>query len=232
MDRPVGRLSFNNPTQRPKGRLTFGQPKEKQGPVNKEPAFPFSPQDFFVGVAEREGSGDTVTDVPTAHFGVTQSASDAVGEPFSENMSEEMARLVGTKYVSKLERDFSSRISGWEDLPLELREGAVDAAYNMGPKVFTYPKFMAALSSGNGQEAAMQLLNTAKTEGKSSKGLAKRRAEVYNIMLGEGSIDKVEQLEDGTLIYSKGGKEVFSYKVKGGRHRTSAVGSIAVGTPK
>lgn len=191
-------------------------------------AAPFDPSAFFSKVAKREGSGDEVTDVPTAHFGVTKAAADAVGEPFSESMSEEMSTLIGTKYSSKLERDFSARVEGWESLPLEVREGAVDAAYNMGPQVLEFKGFIRALKAGSVEEAGKQLLDTASTEGKASKGLAKRRAELYNEMVGEHKITRVEQEEDGTLVYWGGDKEVFSYRPKGGRHSTSKVGSIDV----
>ena len=188
----------------------------------------FSSEDFFTKVAAREGSGDTATSVPTAHFGVTKAAADAVGEPFSETMSKEISQLIGTKYVVKLEQDFASKVEGWESLPVEVKEGALDAAYNMGPQVFKFKGFMSALGEGDAEEAARQLLDTASIDGKSSKALAKRRAELYNNMVGEGTIDRVEQMEDGTLAYWKGDSEVFSYRPKGGKHETSSVGSITL----
>lgn len=189
---------------------------------------PFSPASFFDKVAVREGSGDEVTDVPTAHFGVTRAAAEAVGEAFDVNMSEEMARLIGVTYSSKLERGFADKVDGWEQLPLEVREGAVDAAYNMGEQVLGFSGFVKGLKSGDIEEAAKQLLDTASTEGQSSKGLARRRAALYNEMVGQHKITKVEQEEDGKLIYWEGDKELFSYRPKGGRHRTSAVGSIGI----
>jgi len=198
------------------------------GALTPVSAAPFSPEEFFTKVAEREGSGDEVTDVPTAHFGVTKAAADAVGEPFSETMSEGMSRLIGTKYSSKLERDFAAKVGKWDSLPLEVREGAVDAAYNMGPQVLNFKGFISALESGSVGEAGKQLLDTASIEGKSSRGLAKRRAQLFNEMVGEQRITKVEQQEDGTLIYWEGDRELFSYKPKGGRHKTSGVGTITV----
>lgn len=231
---PAGRLTplvARVEDLRPVGKLTpvaKASPIGALTPVVAEEQVPFSPQEFFTKVAEREGSGDTATDVPTAHFGVTQAAADAVGEPFSETMSEEISQLIGTKYVAKLEQDFASKVEGWESLPVEVKEGALDAAYNMGPQVFKFKGFMSALGKGDAEEAARQLLDTASIDGKSSKGLAKRRAELYNNMVGEGTIDRVEQMEDGTLAYWKGDSEVFSYRPEGGKHETSSVGSITL----
>ncbi len=54
----------------------------------------------------------------------------------------------------KLEQDFASKVEGWESLPVEVKEGALDAAYNMGPQVFKFKGFMSALGEGDAEEAA------------------------------------------------------------------------------
>ena len=184
--------------------------------------------DLFDKIAEREGSGDKVTDVPTAHFGVTESAAKAVGAKFDEDMSKEAARAIGVGYTRFLDERYSKTIPKWESLPEDVRGAAIDAAYNLGESVFKFKGFITALEDSNIEEAAKNLLDTANVKGKSVKGLAKRRAELYNEMVGSPKIDSVEAKKDGTLIYLSNGEEVFSYKPKGGKHEDSKAGVIRV----
>ena len=184
---------------------------------------------LFDKIAEREGSGDTVTDVPTAHFGVTKAAADAVGMSFSESMSKEDSKAVSMAYLGHLDSKFSDKVSNWGSLPEDVKDAALDTAYNVGPQIFSWTGFITGLESGTKENAAIQLLDSASADGKKSlKGLAKRRAEQYNEIVGSKVIDKVEQEEDGTLIYWSSETEIFRYKPSGGRHEDSSVGSIAV----
>lgn len=221
--KPVGKLTALRPE--PKGALSplgDAEPEQQQ-------SLPFDPQRFFEEkIKPREGSGDEVSNVPTAHFGVTEAAASDVNEPFDESMSEEMATMIGVKYISKVERGFASKVGNWESLPLPAKEAAVDAAYNLGPKVFKYEGFMGALRRGDVKDAAKNILDTAKEDGKAVKGLARRRAELYNEMVGEHKITHVEQEEDGHLVYWAGKEELFRYR-PGPRHETSTVGKIRVG---
>lgn len=171
----------------------------------------FNAGDLFKEIAAREGSGDTLTSTPTAHFGVTESAAKAVGLPFDVNMSEARSSEIGTKYVEQLEGGFSNKIKGWRTLPTEVRNGAVDAAYNMGPQVFKFKGFIKALENKDIDTAAKELLDTANEDGKAVKGLATRRAKLYNKMVSGKKIDTVEATKDG-IRYLSGKDEIFFYK--------------------
>lgn len=185
-------------------------------------------ESLFEEIAEEEGSGDYVTDVPTAHFGVTKKAADAVGMEFKEGMSKEDSKRVAIAYLEHLDSEFADKIPTWRDLPRELKEAALNTAYNVGPQIFEWKGFMGGLETSSKEIAAINLLDTASSEKKSLRGLAIRRAKQYNKIMGAKIIDSVEQLSDGTLIYRSGDKEVDRYRPKGGRHEDSLVGTIVV----
>lgn len=177
-----------------------------------------------------EGVGDDVTDVPTGIAGVTPAAMKAIGMPNVDPtaLSQEEALSVAQAYTQQLEDKFNDGLKGYSTLSPEAQEGILDTAYNLGPGISRYPSFKKAVSKGDEQEALKQLLDTANADGKTLRGIAKRRAHNYN-KVADVPIATVEQLEDGTLRYlDTDDNVIFSYKAKGGRHEDSGVGRISV----
>ena len=185
---------------------------------------------MFASLASNEGSGDNVTSVPTAHFGVTEAAADAVGETFEENMSEEKEQRIATAYANYLEGNFRQRSASWDNLDSATKEAALDAAYNLGESVFGYKGFMGALDTATApDDILIHTLDTAQTEGKASKGIAIRRAEGYNKAATGAKIAYVEAKQDGTIIYTDAsGNVIFKFKSKGGLHNTSIPEKVRV----
>lgn len=171
----------------------------------------------------REGVGDDVTNVITGELGVTQAARDAVGAT-----PDTPGRVVALMYLKLLESRWEG-VEGYKDSSPELKEALLDSSYNLGEGIFNYPRLRRAVMEGNEVWAVYELLDTAQVEGKSLKGLAKRRAEMYN-KVAEVDIDRVEQEVDGTIVYWSSDETVLRFKPKGGRHEKSSVGSIPVRT--
>lgn len=170
---------------------------------------------------EREGTGDTVTNVETGEVGVTQAARDAVNAT-----EEDTDKDVAVKYLKHLDKSWGS-VEGYSDVSDDLKGALLDASYNMGESVMKQPKLIDALREGDEEGVVYELLDTAQVGGKSLKGLAKRRAEVYN-EVAEVKITKVEQKADGTIIYYAGDDIVREYTPRGGRHAKSSAGTITL----
>jgi GH24 family phage-related lysozyme (muramidase) len=183
----------------------------------------------FGDIMKMEGSGADKFDVDTAHFGVTEEAANSVREKFDKNMSETQAFKIGLKYTNLLDEKMRQKVEGWDNVPSEVGNAVLDLAYNVGEDVFKYKKMLKALNDGDWEEVAKQTLDTASREGKASRGLARRRAINYNRIVSGDQIEYVSQEKDGTLRYLReDGSELFSHKPKGGRHKTSDVGTIRV----
>lgn len=178
-------------------------------------------ESVFSGLGLREGVGDNVTDIPTGALGVTQAARKAVGD--SGNLSD---TDVARSYLTQLHGKWQG-IEGYLQAPTQVQEAILDASYNMGGQVLDFKKLRESLKKGEYEGAVKELLDTASVDGKSVKGLAKRRAEMYN-QFAIQKITQVEQLEDGTIIYRSGDEEVLKYKAKGGKHEKSDPGTMDI----
>lgn len=170
----------------------------------------------------KEGSGDLVTDVETGNLGVTEQARKAAKAPQGASDVE-----VAEGYLNFLEGKWKG-VEGYSSASPEVRKALLDTSYNVGEGVTRFSGITKALKKGDEEEVILNLLDTASVEGKSVKGLAKRRAEAYN-QVSDSPITKVEQMDDGTIVYFKGEEEFFKYKPKGGRHEKSDVGVIDIG---
>lgn len=179
----------------------------------------------FSGYTLKEGSGDNVTNIRTGNLGVTDSARKAMNMTDMDEYSDEE---VSHAYTTKLYKDWQKK-AGFNDAPANVQEALLDTAYNVGPRVMRYKGLNKALAAGDYEGVGRNLLDTASVEGKASRGLARRRAESYNAIVPDKQITHIDQKEDGTLRYlDSEGNEVFSYRPKGGRHKTSAVGILEV----
>jgi len=75
-----------------------------------------------------------------------------------------------------------------------------------------------------------ETLDTANAEGKSVKGIATRRARMYNAAIPLGDrIVKVEAFPDGRITYfSAKDRIIFTYKPKKGKHPDSKPGTVTL----
>lgn len=170
----------------------------------------------------KEGVGDKVTTVKTGMYGVTDMARRAVGARIDWP-----DRYVAECYLNLL-YDKWKLLKGFLQAPVEFQVELLDNSYNLGPQVMSWKGVVEGFKEGNYRRVAFSFLSSANVGGMSVRGLAKRRAEVYNALFKRGIV-QVEQLEDGTLNYiDSWGSVVFSYKAKNGRHPKSAVGSLRV----
>lgn len=203
------------------------QPAQGQPDALLTPPPPPSPVDVvYSHLGLVEGNGSNITgDVPTKKLGVTAAAEKAIKG--SDKMKPEE---VAHAYLEKLNGKFTNMIPRYSVAPPELQTAILDAGYNLGEGVGRYPGLNAAMKAEDWPGAGLQLLDTANAKGKSLRGIAKRRAMMYNNIPGvPNPITTVRQKKDGTLQYiGADGSTVFSYTAKKGRHPDSPVGSLSV----
>lgn len=170
----------------------------------------------------REGVGDNVTKVKTGAYGVTEAARRAI-RPSGDLTDREVAE----RYLKALYAKWEA-VRGYESSPLGVQEALLDCSYNLGPSVMLYEGVVKGLQEGDYRRVGEAILSSANVGGKSSRGLGKRRAEVYNLMFND-AIHYVRQLDGGTLSYlDEDGKCVYQYTSTKGRHETSSIGVLRV----
>lgn len=205
-------------------------------------------------ILEREGDGDATGAAKTGKYGITQPAIDQLKKQ-GVSIPEEMDTLEEINNLPKKERSdqyeklaslyldyINKKIpDSMKDTSNEFKENIIDAAFNLGTGVFNYKKLNELVKEANKLEGsekniklaeALQkgLFDTANSEGKTLRGLAKRRAEMYNkfaTSVGLPNISSVEQKENGELVYyGEDGSEVFKYKRP--KHEKSDIGKLDV----
>lgn len=180
--------------------------------------------------------GDQASDVKTGARGLTEKLRDSLiknnPEVFKDldiNVEEDKKKIeaLASKLYLQNSYDAFSQVEGFNKLTEEEQIAILDNAYNLGyENMLGYKNFMAALKDGTNKDAIFKnLLDTAKIEGKSSKGVAKRRAEAYNVGNPTDPITRVEQTPNG-IIYYKGDKEYFRFNAP--KAEASKVGIIDI----
>jgi GH24 family phage-related lysozyme (muramidase) len=190
----------------------------------KAVATPPDSDKVYEALLEDEGkSGDTTGVAETGLRGLTTKQYERQKRINNNpNLSQEEASKL---YLKELDTSFSTNVEGYDNLNVNVKQDLLKESYNLGEGVTKFPGLKAAIKEGNVEKIFFSLLDTANTEGQSSKGLAVRRAKVYNKHVSE-KITEVEQLKDGTLIYKSKDKEVFKYKPTKGKHKTSNPGKV------
>lgn len=195
-----------------------------------------------------EGRGDDVTDVVTGLAGMTKGTYNRIQKSSPKSLSKwdketptDKELLTASRmYANKIYSDFTDPesdlyLEGFIDLPSAAQDGIISSAYNLGEGAMPrFKGFRTAVKNKDPYEAMRQLLDTANTEGKSSKGLAIRRAKEFNAVasqLGRPRIDRVVAAEDGTISYlgqSGDGEVLEIMKYKKPRHKTSKPGIVEI----
>lgn len=221
--------------------------EEEESNVGRSPAGKIADA-VYAELPLKEGKGDLTGAAPTGNLGVTEVARKTVGmndewkNAKSEEERDEIDKKVARLYLNYLENKMPD---SWKKMPEGIQKGFLDAAYNLGPSIFTYTELNKGIQNKDWAYAAKNLLDSANIGEKekdpkdpsktitklyASKGLAKRRAEAYNDIAQEAGlspISRVEQKEDGTIIYyNENGEELFKYRKP--RHQKSEPGSVLI----
>ena len=173
----------------------------------------------------KEGaSGDTTGAAETGTKGLTKSTYDGLKKKYGD-LTEEQAIQ---KYLEESYDNWSS-VEGFSSASQSLQELLLDSSYNLGSSVLGYSKLkrnLKKLAKGKASESdvAKELLDTANIGGKTSKGLAVRRAENYN-KVAPVKIAEVKQKRSGKIEYlDSDGNVIYSYQKP--RHSSSSAGSV------
>lgn len=213
------------------------QPKEEILPEVQEPVMKEKKQmtkedmleydravvnEAYNNLLKAEGnSGDTTGAAKTGKRGLTEEQykrqKTIANNP---NMTEEEASKA---YLEELYVTFNNEIEGFSKLDYDVQSDILHEAYNLGIGVKNYKNFTNAIKENNPEKIFFNLLDTANISGQTSKGIAVRRAELYN-KYADAKIKTVEQLEDGTLIYSTEDGELFRYRKA--KHSSSKPGKV------
>jgi GH24 family phage-related lysozyme (muramidase) len=226
-------------TEPPSSDIPFALPpemeEEEEDNVGRSPAGKIADA-VYDELPLKEGKGDLTGAAPTGNLGVTEVARKTVGmndewkNAKSEEERDEIDKKVARLYLNYLENKMPD---SWKEMPEGLQKGFLDAAYNIGPGIFNYTQLNKGIQNKDWAYAAKNLLDSANIDGKSSKGLAKRRAEAYNDIAQEAgfnTIGDVEQEADGTIIYyDNEGNDIFRYDPKTKMpHESSKPGKILI----
>ena len=213
------------------------QPKEEVLPEVQEPVMKEEKQmtdkdmkeydravinETYDNLLKAEGtSGDTTGAAKTRKRGLTdEQYKRQVARLNNPNLTDEEASKA---YLEELYITFNNEIEGFSKLDYDVKSDILHEAYNLGMGVKNYKNFTKAIKENNPEQIFFNLLDTANISGQTSKGIAVRRAELYN-KYADAKIKTVEQLEDGTLIYSTEKGELFRYRRA--KHNSSKAGKV------
>ena len=179
------------------------------------------------GLVAAEGIGDDLTDIATGEGGITEERKVAIEKSKGRPLTDQQARNEAVKEDSAALHD---GMPGFTALGAGVQAAVIDLAFNVGVNSVLDPvefkRLRTAIAIGNPTQILTQTLNTAIVKGKSVKGLALRRARMYNQANVGFRITHVEQLNDGTINYLSNGRVLYTFKRP--RHKKSAAGKISV----
>ncbi len=173
--------------------------------------------------------GDNITEVETLHGGLTRERWDEV------NADAGYALSAADAQEAVVRQDFAalnSRLPGYRNLRQPVQTALLDLAYNIGTGNMTNPnRFMGlreSVAEGHETLILFNTLRTATVENTTVKGLAVRRATMFNQANQDPrlNISEVELLGDGTVNYLSGEKVVYTFKRS--RHPSSKPGRVSV----
>tara|TARA_R110000824_G_scaffold302679_1_gene490434 strand:- start:5057 stop:7519 length:2463 start_codon:yes stop_codon:yes gene_type:complete len=172
-----------------------------------------------------EGTGDFITGIPTGEGGITEARKRDIEKRKGRPLTDAQAR---NEAVREDSATLHNRLPGFDLLGAKVQAALVDLTYNIGvnkvldPSLF--PKLQQAIAEGDVQAILFSTLDTAIIDKKSVKGLARRRARMFNQANTNPkfNITKVEQLNDGTINYLSGNKVIYTFKRP--KHKDSKAG--------
>lgn len=180
---------------------------------------------IYSSIKANEGlGGDNVTGISTGNYGLTESKKLELENKYGTKFDDETAIKV---LITENSLALEASLSGYNKLTDNAKIAINDTMYNLGSfKDLT--KFKDAVSKGDGSQAMYELLDTANVDGQSVIGLARRRAENYNLV-ASNKIYKVQQDDNGTISYlDKNDDTILEYSPKNGKHEKSKSGEILI----
>ena len=183
------------------------------------------------GLIANEGTGDIITGIPTGEGGITEVRKADIERRKGRPLTDAQARSEAVREDSAALHD---RMPGFDTLGAKVQAAVIDLTYNIGVNTVLdpvqFPKLQKAIAAGDVPAILRNTLDTAVVEKKSVRGLALRRARMFNQANTDPklNISDVEQLKDGTINYLSGNRVVFTFKRP--RHQDSRAGSTPVTT--
>ena len=179
------------------------------------------------GLVDAEGTGDDFTGITTGEGGITEARKADIERRKGRPLTDQQARNEAVREDSAALHD---GMPGFAALGAEVQAAVLDLTYNLGVNKVLDPvefkRLRTAIAIGDPAQILTQTMNTAVVDGKSVKGLALRRARMYNQANVGFRITHVEQLNDGTINYLLNGRVLHTFKRP--RHKKSAAGKISV----
>jgi len=175
--------------------------------------------DMVVSFGHQEGSGDSLTSVKTGNLGVTEAIKKKYGV---EKTDKEVAKL----YLTDLNKEITKMNP---NMPNNLRVTLLDTLYNTGAGALKWSSIKEFISNPSESTLQTAILTKIYSEGKSVKGIGKRRAEAYNKSNPSKRIASVEQKSNGDMIYRDSkGDLIFEAPTTKERHTKSTPGIIKI----
>jgi len=177
-----------------------------------------------------EGTGDDLTGTPTGEGGISDIRQTEIETRRGRPMTDKEARDTAVNEDSAL---LHNSMPGFAELPAVLQAVVLDLSYNVGVHGLLspteYPKLRRAISGGHYTDVIVNTLDVILLEGQTVRGLARRRALMFNMAIRNPHlrIVEVEQKADGTILYWNAAG-FAAFRVKGPRHPESAIGRIKV----
>jgi len=198
-----------------------------EGATNKQQMI----DDLYNEFAITEGDGDKTGAAKTLKRGLTEVLYKKMKKKHGANITNEEASKL---YLNESYDGLTAKLKGFDALSDVAKSRILDTAYNMDwNNLLKFKNFSKAVAAGDEEAAMKNLLDTAQTMGMTTRGLAKRRAQNYNMVNPSSKITSVRQMKDGTIKYMKGRNVFFSFKTSGGRFIDPKTGEESkVGTLK
>jgi len=174
-----------------------------------------------------EGTGDNLTGIPTGEGGITEARKLEIERRKGRPLTDEQARNEAVREDSVALHD---NMQGFDVLSPPVQAAVLDLAYSVGINNVLDPaefgSLRIAIAEGHAPKILEETLDTAIVDGKSVKGLALRRARMFNKASTDFRITAVEQLPDGTINYLSGTEVLLTFRRP--RHPRSEAGKESV----
>ena len=209
-----------------------GAPDQDPDPLRVSMELTLPPAEQAIDIVQKglvavEGTGDDLTGIATGEGGITETRKADIERRKGRPLTDQQARNEAVREDSTALHD---GMPGFATLGAEVQAAVVDLAFNVGVNSVLDPvefkQLRTAIAAGDEAQILANTLDTALVGGKSVKGLALRRARMYNQASKGLQITDVEQLSDGTINYLSGMVVIYTFKRP--RHDKSAAGKTPV----
>ena len=179
--------------------------------------------DILVEFEDSEGFGDKLTSIITGGYGMTKNKREEIEAKTGKSMSDKEAASYFLNDIATTISNKNPNITGPQVKAL------TSSVYNMGANSLNWSSIDYFIKYPTEENLQKALLTKIYSEGKSVKGIGKRRAEDYNKANPSKEIHSVEQHANGDMIYySEDNKVIFKAKSNKPKHGKSRAGIIKI----